>query len=326
MNNDGFLTRPKIEIISGLLAGSCSTIVAHPLDVIKIRLQLSESKKATSFENLRLITQKINQSAERERVEYLKKNANSWNLVRLILSRYKSPHLVLQYYRGITPNLVGNMSGWSIYFALYGEFKQIFGDSKTTANYFTSSALAGILTTILTNPIWVLKTRILGTRKAEKHAYSSLYDGIRKITQQEGIRSFWSGMIPSLFLVSQSSLQFTFYDHLKHFQLFKATSPGDMRKRLTTAEYICTSAASKIMSMVITYPFQVVRSNLQNYKVWERRTILGIASVIWHREGITGFYKGISANMIRVVPSTCVTFVVYESIKHFLNSGPVGPT
>lgn len=322
MNNDGFLTRPRIEIISGLLAGSCSTLVAHPLDVIKIRLQLSENKNATPFENLKLITQKISQDAESERVEYLKKNA-SRNLIRLILSSSKSLHLLQQYYRGLTPNLVGNMSGWSIYFALYGEFKQIFGDKKTTANYFSSSALAGMLTTVLTNPIWVLKTRILSTRKTEKHAYSSLYDGIRKIIKQEGIRSFWSGMIPSLFLVSQSSLQFTFYDHLKHFQLSTPIIPGETRQRLSTTEYICTSATSKIMSMAITYPFQVIRSNLQNYKAWEKRTLLGIASAIWHREGVTGFYKGISANMIRVVPSTCVTFVVYESIKHFLNRGPV---
>lgn len=28
-----------------------------------------------------------------------------------------------------------------------------------------------------------------------------------------------------------------------------------------------------------------------------------------------GFYKGMSANLIRILPATCVTFVVYENVS-----------
>lgn len=31
-----------------------------------------------------------------------------------------------------------------------------------------------------------------------------------------------------------------------------------------------------------------------------------------------GFYKGLSANLIRVTPATMITFLVYEHVSHFL--------
>lgn len=33
-------------------------------------------------------------------------------------------------------------------------------------------------------------------------------------------------------------------------------------------------------------------------------------------EGWRGFYKGLSANLVRVTPATVITFVVYENVSH----------
>lgn len=35
-------------------------------------------------------------------------------------------------------------------------------------------------------------------------------------------------------------------------------------------------------------------------------------------EGPRAFYKGMSANAIRILPGTCVTFVVYENVSFAL--------
>lgn len=35
-------------------------------------------------------------------------------------------------------------------------------------------------------------------------------------------------------------------------------------------------------------------------------------------EGVAGYYKGIVPNLIRVVPQTGITFVVYEHLHRFL--------
>ncbi|KAL6450468.1 FLX1 Mitochondrial FAD carrier protein FLX1 [Candida maltosa Xu316] len=260
------LSSREIETISGLAAGFSTTIVTHPLDVIKIRLQVSPN----SSKNIKV-------------------------------SNYLS-----QYYRGLAPNLVGNISAWGIYFALYAEFKNKIHTDNSTVNYFSSSVLAGISTSLLTNPIWVLKTRILGSSKNETNAYKSAADGIKKMLKTEGISSFWKGSIPSLFSVFQASLQITIYDHMKNH-----LSHG-------TKEYLYTSATSKIISMLVMYPTQVVRARLQYSHT--PSTIVSVIRELYAKEGgIKAFYKGIGANILRVLPATCVTFVVYEKVKKFLS-------
>ena len=39
---------------------------------------------------------------------------------------------------------------------------------------------------------------------------------------------------------------------------------------------------------------------------------------IYNLEGGIGFYKGLTPNLVRVVPATMITFVVYENLSHFL--------
>lgn len=36
------------------------------------------------------------------------------------------------------------------------------------------------------------------------------------------------------------------------------------------------------------------------------------------QHGPVGFYKGLSPNLMRVVPATALTFLVYEKTSHFL--------
>jgi solute carrier family 25 (mitochondrial folate transporter), member 32 len=38
----------------------------------------------------------------------------------------------------------------------------------------------------------------------------------------------------------------------------------------------------------------------------------------WAEEGARGFYRGLGTNLVRVLPGTCVTFVVYENLAWLL--------
>ncbi len=40
----------------------------------------------------------------------------------------------------------------------------------------------------------------------------------------------------------------------------------------------------------------------------------------WLEEGLRGFYRGLGTNLVRVLPVTCVTFVVYENIAWLLRT------
>jgi solute carrier family 25 folate transporter 32 len=101
------------------------------------------------------------------------------------------------------------------------------------------------------------------------------------------------------------------------------------------------SIGSKIAALAVTYPYQVVRSRIQvhfpfvdfsrkfahitpshqdnacstqfpNIPITTKRT--------WQQDGIRGFYRGLGTSLVRVLPGTCVTFVVYENLAWLLRS------
>lgn len=83
---------------------------------------------------------------------------------------------------------------------------------------------------------------------------------------------------------------------------------------------IVLSTVSKFVAGTVTYPLQVLRSRLQNYHAEERfgRGIRGVVRQLWREEGVRGFYRGIMPGVVRVLPATWVTFLVYENVKYYL--------
>ncbi|CAG8937443.1 unnamed protein product [Penicillium salamii] len=236
------------------------------------------------------------------------------------------------FYRGLTPNVIGNSTSWGLYFLCYSslkgavrEYRDRRGEVLLSSDYFLTSGGAGALTSVLTNPIWVIKTRMLSTGSQAPGAYSSFASGARQIYRVEGIPGFYRGLVPALFGVSHGALQFMAYEQLKLFRSrakeAEMLEQGDTVARgLGNVDFFAISSLSKVFAGSVTYPYQVIRSRLQTY---EARVIyrgaFDVFSQIWAREGLAGFYKGLGPNLFRVLPSTWVTFLVYENTKGYLS-------
>ncbi|KAG0160401.1 hypothetical protein PDIDSM_7930 [Penicillium digitatum] len=200
-------------------------------------------------------------------------------------------------------------------------------DILTSSDYLLASGSAGVITSVLTNPIWVIKTRMLSTGSHAPGAYSSFVSGAKEIYQVDGIPGFYRGLIPALFGVSHGALQFMAYEQLKVFRLrsMSAISPIGSdhlgtKRVLGNFDFFAISGLSKVFAGSVTYPYQVVRSRLQTYEAHLiYRGAIDVFSQIWAQEGIAGFYKGLGPNLFRVLPSTWVTFLVYENAKVYLS-------
>jgi solute carrier family 25 (mitochondrial folate transporter), member 32 len=232
-------------------------------------------------------------------------------------------------------------------------------------DYLTASLASGLLSAALTNPIWVIKTRMLSTSAHHQGAYPSMLVGLRAIAREEGWRAYFRGLIPSLAGVSHGAVYFVAYEKLKaeraasllvqnHPSTDNTTPPTPTEKipstaKLSNTDYLLISGASKILAGTLTYPHQVIRARMQTYTaampnpVDPTTTITtsttltqnpstsspGLLSTIrsvWRQDGILGFYRGLGPNLLRVVPSTCVTFLVYENVKWALPRQEAVPT
>jgi hypothetical protein len=70
------------------------------------------------------------------------------------------------------------------------------------------SGLAGIASSIATNPFWVLKTK-----QAEKGV--SILKAGKDLIKDEGLQALWKGQMASLILVVNPIIQFGIYEWLK---------------------------------------------------------------------------------------------------------------
>ncbi|OAX78827.1 hypothetical protein ACJ72_06860 [Emergomyces africanus] len=324
MNDNHGLSPSVVETLAGFTAGISSTLAVHPLDVIKTRLQVDRYSSSRIGSSIRI-------------ARGIARNEGG---------------LIAGFYRGLTPNLVGNSVSWALYFLWYGNIKnalRTFHGSKHglgSLDYFAASGVAGVLTAFLTNPIWVIKTRMLSTGSHAPGAYPSLVAGVRAIYRSEGITGFYRGMVPALFGVSHGALQFMAYEKLKQYRSGTAAAPLELAtpssavgvpgngsvngyprtqdQKLSNMDYLVLSGTSKVFAGCVTYPYQVLKARLQTYDA--ARTYRGVVdamSQIWRKEGVVGFYKGLGPNLVRVLPSTWVTFLVYENVRIYLSMGPI---
>lgn len=281
-----------VETVAGFTAGVVSCLTVHPLDLLKNRLQLNTKSRSKSGDSLRIIRNVIQNEGG-----------------------------VKALYRGLWPNMLGNSLGWGLYFLWYRNLKDLMQSRRrkderlSSAEFFTASVIAGLLTGACTNPIWVVKTRMLERGSNDPTAYRGMWEGLRHIYATKGLKGLWAGFTPSTLGVAHGAVQFAIYEKMKH-------SRGAMiggESKLSNWDYIYMSGGSKLLAGGITYPYQPVRARMQTYDA--ARTYSGLLDVLrktWKNEGFLAFYKGVVPNTVRVIPTTIVTFVVYENTKIYL--------
>lgn len=236
-------------------------------------------------------------------------------------------------YKGMSPNIAGNAASWGLYFMWYSMIKSALNPTldtevtqKLTAlQYLSASALASAITAVCTNPLWVVKTRMMAsmhstsTVQTPKFAYRGLLDALWTIGRQEGIGGLYRGMLPSLFGVSHGALQWMAYEKLKSWRRDVHGQTSASQEQLSNFEYITLSTSSKLFATVMTYPYQVVRARIQivgaSGSPQPYSSVRDVIAKTFNSEGISGFYKGLAPNTFRVLPGTIITFLCYENIS-----------
>ncbi|XP_060809612.1 calcium-binding mitochondrial carrier protein SCaMC-2 isoform X2 [Amyelois transitella] len=269
------------HLLAGGIAGAVSRTCTAPLDRLKVFLQVNPTRENMSKCLMRMI--------------------NEGGFTGL--------------WRGNGINVIKIAPESAIKFAAYEQVKRLIKGEKRNQplaihERFVAGATAGAVSQTVIYPLEVLKTR-LALRKTGQ--YSGIVDAAKKIYAREGLKCFYKGYIPNILgIVPYAGIDLAVYETLKKKYISKYQSNNEQPGMLLL---LACGSASCTLGQVCSYPLALVRTRLQAQEKAAKGiegTMRGVFREIVQREGITGLYRGITPNFIKVIPAVSISYVVYE--------------
>ncbi|KAF2462446.1 peroxisomal membrane protein-like protein [Lineolata rhizophorae] len=208
----------------------------------------------------------------------------------------------------------------------------------TTLESMIAGAVAGSATVLITNPIWVVNTRMTARKNeaattsgsdsqtlpgpggekqeaSKKKAPSSSIGTLLAIVREEGVARLFAGVVPALVLVINPILQYTLFEQMRNALEARA------KRRVTPSDSFVLGALGKLLATSITYPYITVKSRMHVAGKEGSKEGMGSAlSRIVREEGWSGLYGGIGPKVTQSVITAAFLFafkdVLYEmSVK-----------
>ena len=162
-----------------------------------------------------------------------------------------------------------------------------------------AGAIAGSATVLITNPIWVVNTRMTARQSpSESQELPTLQNPstskkpttigtLLSLLRTEGPTALFAGVLPALVLVINPILQYTIFEQLKNIL--------EKRRKVQPLDVFFLSALGKLLATGITYPYITVKSRMHvaSNKEGEGEGMLGSLRKCVRDEGWGGLYKGI---------------------------------
>ena len=183
-----------------------------------------------------------------------------------------------------------------------------------------AGAIAGSATVMMTNPIWVVNTRMTArqsdsssdlpgpaTESGGPAKKPSTIATLINLIKEEGPLALFAGVLPALVLVINPILQYTIFERLKD-ALAK-------RRRVTPRDAFFLGALGKLAATSITYPYITVKSRMHvASKDGPQDGMMQSLKRIIREEGWGGLYKGIGPKVSQSVITAAFLFAFKDAL------------
>lgn len=312
---------PVINLVAGGTAGLFEALCCHPLDTIKVRMQIYKRQKDLKIKPPGFITTGKN--------------------------IYKTEGFIALY-KGLGAVVIGIIPKMAIRFSSYEFYRQLLTDKSTntvsTGYTFLAGVMAGVTESVMVvNPMEVVKIRlqsqhfnttppILNSTAGPivpQVKYNNAIHAAYTIVKEEGFATLYKGV--SLTAARQATNQganFTVYSKLKDY-----LQSYHNKESLPSWETSCIGLISGAIGPFSNAPLDTIKTRLQkssNKKIdkkvqnsnWSQIMIIGKQLI--REEGFKALYKGITPRVMRVAPGQAVTFTVYEFVRKHLETLGIG--
>eukprot|EP00128_Syssomonas_multiformis_P001804 Colp12_sorted_trinity150504_noHs@20663 len=284
-----------MKYLIGGLSGMTAAVVTHPLDLIKVRMQL------------------IGKAAGSEAVK-----PGMWHTAKGVVTSQGFTGL----YSGLSASLLRQMTYTTTRLGLYEQLKNSFqkGDKSSLGQSIFLAAIAGAGGAVIGNPADVTMVRMQADGRlppSQRRNYTSALDGLARTVKAEGVGALFSGVLPNIERAMLMCVgQLAAYDQTKQLLLSTPYFSDSI------ATHILSSIAAGFVATSITSPFDVVKTRIMNASPTDPqyKGTLDAFTKILRAEGPFAFYKGWTPYFIRLGPNTVVMMVVCEQLKKLASS------
>ncbi|KAI5450170.1 Mitochondrial succinate-fumarate transporter [Naganishia albida] len=301
--------KPRVPLMTHLVAGGFAGLaeacVCHPLDTVKVRMQLSKSRKARGLKPL-----------------------GPWATAKQIVARETPMGL----YKGLGAVVTGIVPKMAIRFASFEAYKNALSDKEgklKPKGVFLAGLLAGATEAVLVvSPMEVVKIRL----QAQQHSladpldvpkYRNAAHAAFTIVREEGISTLYRGVaLTALRQATNQGVNFTAYQEFK--RLAKEYQPQYAATELPSWQTMLLGLVSGAMGPFSNAPIDTIKTRIQKASKEPGETALSrftkVTVSMFKEEGPAAFYKGILPRVMRVAPGQAIVFTVYERVKTILDS------
>lgn len=285
------------------MAGTVAACITNPLEVVKAQLQSSNAEILNAKGNPIAVARKI----------FVQDGVGG-------------------FFRGLPPTLVGIIPSRSAYFYVYQRMKMFLSPrlpEGSPGNALVAGFVAGISGNTLTNPIWMVRTRmqLLIDQAAGQRQYTGYVDAVKTIFVEEGIGGFYKGITASYWGCTEGALQFIIYEQVKTRLLrrqnkMRVAAGLPETDQLPKATYFWAAAASKAVAAVATYPHEVARTRLREQArsgIFKYDGMWQTLGLMAKEEGAKSLYSGMGVHLMKVVPNSALMFLTYEVVRTWLD-------
>ncbi|XP_055829045.1 mitochondrial uncoupling protein 5 [Solanum dulcamara] len=317
--------------VKGFVEGGIASIIAgcstHPLDLIKVRMQLQGETPISAPATVQNLRPALAFHTGATNIHIPAPSVVAPPRVGPVAVGVKiiQQEGVAALFSGVSATVLRQTLYSTTRMGLYDMLKQKWTDPDTNIMPLSKKIVAGLIAggigAAVGNPADVAMVRMQADGRlpiSQRRNYKSVIDAITQMSKSEGVTSLWRGSsltVNRAMLVTASQL--ASYDQFKETILKK----GLMKDGLGT--HVTASFAAGFVAAVASNPVDVIKTRVMNMKVEPGMAppysgAIDCAMKTIKAEGPMALYKGFIPTISRQGPFTVVLFVTLEQVRKIL--------